>query len=97
MSSFNEEHFVPWSACKKDVSQPNKSKAICKICDSKVKYCKDIQPYSTMDHEGFRGLLKVLEACYAMGQHISQVAIRKLYADSKECIRPSLQSAEKVA
>lgn len=61
--------------------------------------CKDIQPYSAVENDGFRGLMKTLEPRYVIPtrKQFSEITIPNMYADVKQGIATSLKSAARVA
>lgn len=61
--------------------------------------CKDMRPLSVVENEGFRNMIKTLEPRYAIPsrQHITDIALLKMYKEVKATVLDSLSSAERVA
>lgn len=60
---------------------------------------KDMRPLSVVENEGFRNMMATLEPRYNIPsrQHITDVALPKLYMEVKATVLDSLGSAERVA
>ena len=60
--------------------------------------CKDMRPYSVVENDGFRQLMKVAEPHYVMvsRKRLSQEVIPNMYRSVKENVKSHLQSAERV-
>ncbi|KAL2102146.1 hypothetical protein ACEWY4_001314 [Coilia grayii] len=60
--------------------------------------CKDMRPYSVVENEGFRHLMKVTEPHYIMvsRKRLSEEVIPNMYQSVKENVKSKLQSAERV-
>uniref|UniRef100_A0AAZ1Y5E7 BED-type domain-containing protein n=1 Tax=Oreochromis aureus TaxID=47969 RepID=A0AAZ1Y5E7_OREAU len=61
--------------------------------------CKDMRPLSVVENKRFRNMIKTLEPCYTVPsrQHITDIALPKLYQEVKATVLDSLSSAETVA
>uniref|UniRef100_A0A3Q2X8X5 HAT C-terminal dimerisation domain-containing protein n=1 Tax=Haplochromis burtoni TaxID=8153 RepID=A0A3Q2X8X5_HAPBU len=61
--------------------------------------CKDMRPLSVVENKGFRNRIKTLEPRYTVPsrQHITDIALPKLYQEVKATVLDSLSSAETVA
>ncbi|XP_054592246.2 E3 SUMO-protein ligase ZBED1-like [Nothobranchius furzeri] len=60
--------------------------------------CKDMRPYSVVENEGFKRLMKVAEPQYVMvsRKRLSEEVIPNMYQSVKENVKSKLQSAERV-
>ncbi|KAM8733234.1 E3 SUMO-protein ligase ZBED1-like [Acanthopagrus schlegelii] len=60
--------------------------------------CKDMRPYSVVENDGFRHLMKVAEPHYVMvsRKSLSEEVIPNIYQSVKENVKTKLQSAERV-
>lgn len=85
----------------KDVlALPSQCPRALRITEAIAKFiCKDLRPYSVVENEGFRHLIKVLEPNFVMPQrkHLSTKLIPTMYESLKEAIRAKIISAERVA
>ncbi|XP_073701142.1 E3 SUMO-protein ligase ZBED1-like [Garra rufa] len=79
---------------------PATSTRTTKITQSVLSFiCKDMRPLSVVENEGFRNMLTTLEPRYTIPsrQHITDIALPKLYGQVKATVLDSLSSAERVA
>ncbi|XP_013885882.1 zinc finger BED domain-containing protein 1 [Austrofundulus limnaeus] len=79
---------------------PSSSARATKITESVIYFiCKDMRPLSVVENEGFRNMMKTLEPRYSIPsrQHITDIALPKLYTEVKATVMESLNSAERVA
>lgn len=60
---------------------------------------KDLRPYSVMENEGFRRMLKILEPRYEIPsrKYFTETAIPALYKETSEKVQIALESSERVA
>ncbi|XP_028254439.1 zinc finger BED domain-containing protein 1-like [Parambassis ranga] len=60
--------------------------------------CKDMRPYSVVENEGFRRLIKVTEPLYVMvsRKRLSEEVIPNMYQSVKEDVKSKLKSAVRV-
>lgn len=61
--------------------------------------CQDLGPYSVVENVGFRRMVTAMEPRYSIPtrEHLTKVCILKLYAQTKEHVKASLASSERVA
>ena len=79
---------------------PATSTRATKITQSVLSFiCKDMRPLSVVENEGFRNMMTTLEPRYTIPsrQHITDIALPKLYGQVKAKVLDSLSSAERVA
>ncbi|XP_039895251.1 E3 SUMO-protein ligase ZBED1-like isoform X2 [Simochromis diagramma] len=79
---------------------PATSTRTTKITQSVLVFiCKDMRPLSVVENKGFRNMIKTLEPRYTVPsrQHITDIALPKLYQEVKATVLDSLSSAETVA
>lgn len=79
---------------------PATSTRATKITQSVLVFiCKDMRLLSVVENKGFRNMIKTLEPRYTVPsrQHITDIALPKLYQEVKATVLDSLNSAETVA
>ncbi|CAI5660053.1 unnamed protein product, partial [Oreochromis niloticus] len=78
---------------------PATSTRATKITQSVLVFiCKDMRPLSVVENKGFCNMIKTLEPRYTVPsrQHITDIALPKLYQEVKATVLDSLSSAETV-
>lgn len=82
------------------VKFPSQSKRALSLTEGVgIFICKDLRPYSVVENDGFRLLVKRLEPRYVLPsrKHLSERVIPDMYAKSKDAVANSLHCAERVA
>lgn len=79
---------------------PPTSQRAQKITTALLSYiCKDLRPYSSVENEGFRGLIQECEPRYVIPtrRFITETAVPRLYAEVKQHVLDSISEASRVA